>query len=228
MNYGVIGAMPSEITGIKKHMEQVQEHKAGSLVVYTGLIGKNQVALAQCGIGKVNAALTAQILIDKFGAQAVINTGVAGALGKELKVLDVVVSTQVCYHDFDMHLLKKYTPFVDGLYADKTLAEKAKAAFEAMEHGKSRCFMGKVATGDQFIESSQVKADIAARHDPLCVEMEGAAVGHACTVNNVPFVIIRTMSDNADEEGSMSFDAMAEIAAQYSANIVVSMVGEDK
>ena len=99
MNYGVIGAMPSEIAGIKEHMENVQEHKAGSLVFYTGQIGQNTLTLVQCGVGKVNAAITAQMLIDKFNAQAVINTGVAGALGKDVKVLDVVISTEVVHHD---------------------------------------------------------------------------------------------------------------------------------
>lgn len=225
MNYGVIGAMPSEIAGIKEHMENVQEHKTGSLVFYTGQIGQNTLTLVQCGVGKVNAAITAQMLIDKFNAQAVINTGVAGALGKDVKVLDVVISTEVVHHDADMRLYKKYPPFVDGFYGDPTLVARAAAAFEAMDHGNSHCYLGKIATGDQFIESSAVKADIVARHNPLCVEMEGAAVGHACTANGVPFVIIRTMSDNADEQGGMSFDAMEKVAAKYSSNIVVAMVG---
>ena len=151
--------------------------------------------------------------------------GIAGAVHPDLKVLDVVVSRELCYHDYDASF---FPPYIDGIYASESLTEAAVEAFQQIDHGSSCCFAGKIASGDQFIESSEVKNRIVESFHPMCVEMEGAAIGHTCTVNEIPFVIIRTMSDNADEEAADSATNFEEVAARHSASIVIRMLAQTK
>ena len=173
-------------------------------------------------------SIPAGLMIDRFGAQRIINTGIAGAIHHDLKVLDVVVSRELCYHDYNARFLRDYPPYIDSIRASDLMIEAAVEAFEAIDHGSSCCFVGKIASGDQFIESSEVKNKIVEEHHPMCVEMEGAAIGHACTVNDIPFVIIRTMSDNADENAADSATNFEEVAAKHSAGIVLEMLSRCK
>ena len=168
------------------------------------------------------------MMIDRFEVEAIINTGIAGAVHPDLKVLDVVVSRELCYHDYNAGFLQDYPPYIDGIYASESLTEAAVEAFQQIDHGSSCCFAGKIASGDQFIESSEVKNRIVESFHPMCVEMEGAAIGHTCTVNEIPFVIIRTMSDNADEEAADSATNFEEVAARHSASIVIQMLAQTK
>lgn len=228
MKWGIIGALSSEVELLKEQMEELCEVKIGRLTFWEGLLCGQEAVLAVCGIGKVNAAITAQMMIDRFGAEAIINTGIAGAVHPDLKVLDVVVSRELCYHDYEMRLMKEYPPYIDGIHASEMLTEAAVEAFQQIDHGSSCCFAGKIASGDQFIGSSEVKNRIVEQCHPMCVEMEGAAIGHACTVNEIPFVVIRTMSDNADDDADQSYDNFEEIAARHSASIVIRMLSNAK
>ena len=139
-----------------------------------------------------------------------------------------MVSRELCYHDYDASFLQDYPPYIDGIYASESLTEAAVEAFQQIDHGSSCCFAGKIASGDQFIESSEVKNRIVESFHPMCVEMEGAAIGHTCTVNEIPFVIIRTMSDNADEEAADSATNFEEVAARHAASIVIQMLAQTK
>ena len=161
---------------------------------------------------------------DFYSIALIINTGIAGAVHHDLKVLDVVISRELCYHDFNARFLCDYPPYIDGIHASELMVESAVEAFQQIDHGSSCCFVGKIATGDQFIESAEVKNKIVEEHHPMCVEMEGAAIGHTCCVNDIPFVIIRTMSDNADEEAAESATNFEETAARHSAGIVMQML----
>lgn len=228
MKWGIIGAMPSEVTLLKQQMQDICEVNVGRQVFWEGILCNQEVVVSSCGIGKVNAAITAQMMIDRFGAQRIINTGIAGAIHHDLKVLDVVVSRELCYHDYNARFLRDYPPYIDSIRASDLMIEAAVEAFEAIDHGSSCCFVGKIASGDQFIESSKVKNKIVEEHHPMCVEMEGAAIGHACTVNDIPFVIIRTMSDNADDNATESYDNFEELAAEHSAGIVLEMLSRCK
>ena len=228
MKWGIIGAMPSEAELLKGQMEDLCEIKIGRLTFWEGLLCGQDAVIAVCGIGKVNAAITAQMMIDRFEVEAIINTGIAGAVHPDLKVLDVVVSRELCYHDYNAGFLQDYPPYIDGIYASESLTEAAVEAFQQIDHGSSCCFAGKIASGDQFIESSEVKNRIVESFHPMCVEMEGAAIGHTCTVNEIPFVIIRTMSDNADEEAADSATNFEEVAARHSASIVIQMLAQTK
>ena len=224
MKWGIIGAMPSEVALLREEMQECNEVQVGRFTFWEGVLYGQEVALAQCGVGKVNAAIVTQLLLDRFGAEQVVNTGVAGAMHEQLKVLDVVVSRELVYHDYEMRFLRDYVPFLGKIEASPALVEQAVEAFEAIDHGSSCCFAGRIATGDQFVESRQVKESIVERFHPMCVEMEGAAIGHVCAAAQVPFVVIRTMSDSADDSAGMSFDEFEEIAARRSADIVCQML----
>ena len=225
---GIIGAMDEEVAMLKEKLTEVQVETKAAMDFYKGKLEGKDVVVVRSGIGKVNAAITAQMMIDRFGAQRIINTGIAGAIHHDLKVLDVVVSRELCYHDYNARFLRDYPPYIDSIRASDLMIEAAVEAFEAIDHGSSCCFVGKIASGDQFIESSEVKNKIVEEHHPMCVEMEGAAIGHACTVNDIPFVIIRTMSDNADDNATESYDNFEELAAEHSANIVLEMLSRCK
>ena len=164
----------------------------------------------------------------RFAVDRIINTGIAGAVHHDLKVLDVVISRELCYHDYNARFLRDYPPYIDGILASELMVESAVEAFQQIDHGSSCCFVGKIATGDQFIESAEVKNRIVEEHHPMCVEMEGAAIGHTCCVNDIPFVIIRTMSDNADEEAAESATNFEETAARHSAGIVMQMLSSTR
>lgn len=224
MKWGIIGAMPSEVALLREEMQERNEVQVGRFTFWEGVLYGQEVALSQCGVGKVNAAIVTQLLLDRFGAEQVVNTGVAGAMHEQLKVLDVVVSRELVYHDYEMRFLRDYMPFLEKIEASPALVEQAVEAFEAIDHGSSCCFAGRIATGDQFVESRQVKESIVERFHPMCVEMEGAAIGHVCAAAQVPFVVIRTMSDSADDSAGMSFDEFEEIAARRSADIVRQML----
>ena len=225
---GIIGAMEVEVEKLRAKMTETEMKTVAGMNFCKGKLEGKDVVIVRSGIGKVNAAITAQMMIDRFGAQRIINTGIAGAIHHDLKVLDVVVSRELCYHDYNARFLRDYPPYIDSIRASDLMIEAAVEAFEAIDHGSSCCFVGKIASGDQFIESSEVKNKIVEEHHPMCVEMEGAAIGHACTVNDIPFVIIRTMSDNADENAADSATNFEEVAAKHSAGIVLEMLSRCK
>ena len=219
MAIGIIGAMGSEIELLKTHLTDMKETVFAGRSFYCGKIGGSDVVLVCSGIGKVNSAITAQILIDRFNVSAVINTGVAGGAGG-MGVRDVVISTETVYHDMDAEILSHSYPYLKAFQADQKLVELALAACE----GKVRAKAGRIATGDQFICERSVKDDIVARTSPLAIEMEGGSIAHACASNEIPFVIIRSISDNADDEAEMSFETFEKIAANDAAEIVTAML----
>ena len=214
MKWGIIGAMPSEVEVLKQQMEDLNEIKVGRLLFWEGILCGQEAVVCCCGM----------YADDFYSIALIINTGIAGAVHHDLKVLDVVISRELCYHDFNARFLCDYPPYIDGIHASELMVESAVEAFQQIDHGSSCCFVGKIATGDQFIESAEVKNKIVEEHHPMCVEMEGAAIGHTCCVNDIPFVIIRTMSDNADEEAAESATNFEETAARHSAGIVMQML----
>ncbi len=217
---GIIGAMGSEIELLRTKLTgDLHETVYAGRTFYSGQIGGTNAVLVCSGIGKVNSAITAQLLIDHFGVTAVINTGVAGGAGKA-SVRDVVISSEVLYHDMDLEILSHSYPFQKTFTADTRLVKCASAACE----GRVTAYIGRIATGDQFICEKAVKDDIVARTDPMAVEMEGGSIAHTCASNDIPFVIIRSISDNADDDAAMSFDVFEKIAANDAAEIVISML----
>ncbi len=222
--YGIIGAMDEEIEILKSEMEITETKKIANMEFYVGTLENQQIILVRCGIGKVNAAVCTQILISQLGATSIINTGVAGAIHDDLNVLDVVISTDVQQHDFDVtgfgYPIGEIPRMDKSIFpADELLVKLAnEGASEILEN--SKVLMGRIVTGDVFVSSSELKEKIWGIFKGYCTEMEGAAIGQACYVNDVPFVIIRAMSDKADGSAHENFNEFMHQAAINSKEIV--------
>ena len=226
---GIIGAMDSEVDTLFSNMTSKEKINLNNLTFYKGKLYNKDVVIVKCGIGKVNAALCTQLLILNFKVSKIINTGIAGAVGQGLKIYDFVVSTAALYHDFDVQFFGYKPGQVPGMpesfTADKALADAAVAAFEKTDFSKNlQIRRGLIASGDQFISGGEKKAFIVNTFHPQCVEMEGCAIAHTCYANNVPFVIIRCMSDTADESVKETYSE--ETAAKLSSAFLMEVIKE--
>lgn len=224
MVWGIIGAMDAEVALLREKMEIEQTQERSGLTFYQGRLAGQRVIVVVCSIGKVNAALCAQTLVQVYGVDRLINTGVAGALDSRLDIFDVVVSDGLCYHDADLDIFRRYPPFCAEYKADPAMVELAVQACSQTSGRAFHCFVGKIVSGDQFVSETALKESIVRRFAPMCVEMEGAAIGQVAVANRVPFVVIRSMSDKADDSAGVSFDEFAPKAAEHSANIIITML----
>ena len=214
MKIGIIGALDCEIEQFCRDFDAKETKIKG---IWLGSCNGHEVYICLAGVGKVNAAANTQRLIDIFGTEYVINSGVAGCITKNIGVCDVVISHKLTYHDFSpIDCLDKYSPYTSVFSADKKLVELCTNACKKLSQKENdfKYELGMIVTGDQFIEDSSVVKRLDKEYGALCTEMEGAAVAHVCVLNKVPFVVIRAMSDNADEKADMSFQEMAAIAAK--------------
>jgi len=227
---GIIGAMDVEIAELKNRMEIIQSKTIAGAEFNVGRIQGGSVVVAMAGIGKVNAAVCAQTMIDFYGVDYLVNIGVAGSLARDLNIGDVVVSDDLVQHDFDANYIGAMAGVIPGMKesffrADAELVRMAKEAAESVLSGTgSKVYTGRIASGDQFISSHEAKHRILKEFSALCCEMEGAAIAHAAYLNDVPFVVIRSISDKADEEASVSFEKFMESTAKISSGIVERMV----
>ncbi|MFO7547005.1 MAG: 5'-methylthioadenosine/adenosylhomocysteine nucleosidase [Trueperaceae bacterium] len=217
----VVGAMREEVARLHDALEDPREVHRGPVTLHAGRLEGVDVLLAQCGIGKVNAAVTAQTLLLE-GAKRLVFTGVAGALAPELRVGDVVVSTDAVQHDVDVGPLGYEPGEVPGSglawEADAALREAATAAAEDL--ADVRVVAGRIASGDRFVADPEVAADLHLRFGAACAEMEGAAVAQVCARWAVPFVIVRSISDTADHAAGVDFRAFTELAASRAERVV--------
>lgn len=222
MKWGIIAALEEELQPLLKELQLERQQKVYGTTVYQGTIYGQPVVLCKCGIATVNAALCTSVVIREFGADRIINTGIAGALGDGVKTLDVVISEDVCYHNRD-NALERYYPFTNCFAADPELIECIRQAAEGLVVREMPVCarVGRIVTGDLFIEDSAIKKDLCARYHPLCVEMEGAAIANTAFANGCPFAVVRTMSDCADENAAESYDDLIERASEISAQIVL-------
>ena len=218
---GIIGAMPSELADIRNTLKNAEIKRISGFEFYINEVAGKKVINACCGIAKVNAALCAQVLIDNFKPDAVINAGIAGGMDSSIKVCDIVVSNEVLPHDLDLHFLKDYPPYCGIFKADENLID---TAVKICTKQGVKSFVGRIVSGEAFITDTAVKNGIKDKFDPFAVDMESAAVGHCAYLNEVPFVSVRCISDNADDEGAMSFDEFEKIAARRVADVVLEMV----
>ncbi len=221
MKLGIIGAMEQEVETLLGLLENKKETVRTGSTYYEGTLDGLDVVVVQCGIGKVNAALCVQVLCDCYGVTHVVNTGIAGSLCAELDIGDLVISRDAMYHDFDCHAFGYPVGKVPGMpvayEADGKLTELAFAAAESVNSGHTR--MGRVASGDQFVAEKELKEKIISVTGALCTEMEGAAIAQAAYRNNIPFVIIRAISDKADDSAEMDYPTFERIAAHRCAAV---------
>ena len=223
MKLGIIGAMDVEVATLKAKMESITVTACAGMEYYEGTLENLPVVVVQCGIGKINAAMCTQILIDRFAVTHIVNTGIAGSLCAELDIADLVISQDAIHHDFDLRFWGRPIGQVPGMDviafpADEALQQAAFAAAEAENPGHTRS--GRVASGDQFICSKEQKDRIIADTNAICAEMEGASIAHTAYRNGVPFVIIRAISDKADDSADMDYPTFERIAAHRCANVI--------
>ena len=227
---GIIGAMDEEISFLRNEMEVKEVKTIAYMNFYTGIIENKEVVLVRCGIGKVNAAICTQILISIFDIKTIINIGVAGAIRDTLNILDIVISTDVQQHDFDVTgfgykpgEIPRMKKFI--FPADENLIEKAlNASKEVLTDNKA--VKGRIVSGDIFVSDVKLKRDLLKNFGGYCTEMEGAAIGHTCYVNNIPFVVIRAISDKADGSAHGNFKEFVYEAVNHSGNIIKAMLGK--
>lgn len=226
---GIIGAMEEEIILLKEKMEIEVVVKKASMEFYQGTLNGKEVVLVKSGIGKVNAGLCAQILVDVFNVNRLINTGIAGSLKAEINIGDIVLSSDALQHDMDARAFgyaRGEIPRMDTLSfpADPELIGMAKAACEEV-NPEIQVFVGRVVTGDQFVAGRETKEEIVSWTDGYCTEMEGAAIAQAAYLNKVPFVIVRAISDKADDSASMDYPEFERQAIEHSVRLVENFVG---
>ncbi len=193
---GIIGALPQEVEIVTKSLENESATRLGGVDFHCGTLLGHEVVICCAGMGKVAAAAATQLLCTSFSCEAVIFSGIAGNMSEEITVNDVVLGETVVYHDAEIAMIIQSYPNLDEYKGDALLLEMAQKA--CLEVGV-KFIKGKIATGDLFIGDNATKADINRRVNPDCVEMEGAAVSHVAAKNDVPSLIIRAMSDNADD-----------------------------
>ena len=228
MKIGIIGAMQEEVAQIKNEMKDVKVSKKASMDFYEGKLEGKEVVVVQSGIGKVNAAVCTQILIDLFAVESVINTGIAGSLRNEINIGDIVVSTDALHHDVDAREFgypKGQIPRLDVLSfeADKKMAEQAIESCREV-NADIKVFAGRVVSGDQFIADSKTKQEIITTFDGYCTEMEGAAIAQTAYLNKIPFVIIRAISDKADNSAKVDYPTFEKKAIENSIKLVNNMI----
>lgn len=221
---GIIGALDREVSFFIENLKEVEKVERASMIFYTGLIDGEKIVVVKSGVGKVNAAVCTQILIDDYKPDAIICTGVAGALKDELNLGDTVISQDVVQHDIDGtsfgHELGEIPNLnIKEIKACSKFIQMARKAYEEEFQGK-KVHIGRILTGDQFI-SDRKKVDFLRRtFDGSCVEMEGGAIGQVCYLNSMPFLIIRSISDKADGTAVCDFNQFADEVAEKSYRLV--------
>lgn len=226
---GIIGAMEEEVMALREKLTDVTSLRKASMDFYSGRLHGVEAVVVRSGIGKVNAGICTQILADVYGVDAVINTGIAGSLRAEINIGDIVISTDALQHDMDATGFG-YEPGVipqmetSCFRADEELLQKAEAACrEAVP--EIQVFTGRVVSGDQFISDKAVKERIIGQFGGMCTEMEGAAIAQAAYLNGIPFVIIRAISDKADDSATVDYPAFEREAIAHSVALVENFVG---
>lgn len=224
---GIIGAMAEEIELIERDLEQNSITVHAGITFHEGMLFGLPVVLCKSGVGKVNAAVCTQILVDRFNVSRIIFTGVAGAVHPELEIGDIVISTECLQHDMDASVLgfaRGEIPYAETSVfpADEQLIELASRASDALFDKK--VVKGKVLSGDRFIADKQIVRQLYDEFQGTCIEMEGAAVAQVCWMNRVPYVVIRSMSDKADGSAHINFSEFTRLASEHSYRLVEHMM----
>lgn len=225
---GIIGAMDIEVNSLKEATDITKKTEIAAMEFCEGTLKEKEVVIVKCGMGKVNAGICANTLINDFGCTRIINTGVAGSLDSKIDIGDFVVSTDAVQHDYDVEYLgykKGEIPYT-GLYAFPADDAMRAAAVTAVKEAASdvHVFEGRVCSGDQFISTKEQRDKITSDFGGMCCEMEGAAIAQTCYLNSTPFVVIRAISDKPNETELVDYKEFETKAAERCAKIVQYMI----
>lgn len=227
---GIIGAMDVEVALIKSRVESPVVSSFANTEFVCGTIENVMVCVAQCSAGKVNAAICTQIMIDRFAPDKIINVGVGCSLHNDVVIKNVVIANDVCEHDMNITALGEPRGYINGINTikiptDKELSDQlAQAAILCGE----KIHRGTVASGDLFVSTEKIKNKLNEKFDAICGEMEGGAIGHTCFANNVPFAVVRSISDGGDENALMDYPTFKEIAAKMTSKIIFNFLKTQK
>lgn len=220
---GIIAAMDEEIVTIKELMQDAETKKIFDLEFIIGKINSKEAILVKCGVGKVNSARTTQILIDNFDIEYVINVGTAGGLNNDIEIGDIVIAEKLVQHDFDITAgrhEKGYIPNTGKYFeCDKKLIKRSKEVINSLNEN-FKAVVGLIATGDIFVQDINVKNRIKEEFDADCVEMEGAAIAQVCTLDKIPFIVIRAISDKPNGNNGVDFEKYLDMACKRYAKFI--------
>ena len=225
---GIIGAMEEEITNLKSHMEVFDVQTIAGMSFFKGAVKGTELVLVRSGIGKVNAGICTQILASVFNVDTVINTGIAGSLNAAIDIGDIVVSTSLVQYDVDARNFGYKLGEIPRMNiiefpADKELTDKTESVFTALDLGV-KLYKGMIATGDKFVSEDSLKAEIVNNFHAYCVEMEGAAIAQAAMLNNMKGVVIRAISDKADNSANVDYRTFEAKAIENMSKISLALV----
>lgn len=227
---GIIGAMDEEVLEIKNALKDVTVEAAAGMDFYRGKVNEKEVVVVRSGIGKVNAAVCSQILVDKFGAEAIVNTGIAGSLKAEIDIGDIVLSSDSVQHDVDaagFGYPAGQIPRMDtfAFPADQKLLKLAEKCCRQV-NPDIKIFVGRVVSGDQFISDKEKKQQLIDNFGGFCTEMEGAAIAQVCYLNHIGCLIIRAISDKADDSATVDYPTFEAKAIEHSVKLLLAMAAE--
>lgn len=227
-NIGIILAMQEELNEILNIMEEKKEREIYNVIFYEGKINKSNIVVVKCGVGKVNAARTTQILIDKFKVEYIINLGSAGALDSNLNIGDIVIAEKLVQHDFDITAFEHEKGYITGvgdyILCDNNLIAKFKDAANNLKDRNYKIDTGTIASGDIFCTEVKMKEKIFSKFNAKCVEMEGAAIAQVCYLDNIPFIVVRSISDSPNGNNAVVFDEFIQLASKRCALILKKLL----
>lgn len=225
---GIIGAMNQEVANLKGAMNGVEVDKIAGMEFFKGTINGKEIVVVRSGIGKVNAAICSQILADRYHVTAIINTGIAGSLRNEINIGDIVLSEDTLQHDMDATGFGYPLGHIPQM--DQSIFEGDRKMIEAARECCARVVpeigvhVGRVLSGDQFVSDIVKKAWLTETFDGYCTEMEGAAIAQTASLNGIPFLIIRAISDKADDSAEMDYEVFEEKAIEHSVKLVLALI----
>lgn len=223
---GIIGAMDTEVDNIKTQVKNKALSTVAGVDFVCGFIDDVNVCIAKCSPGKVNAALCTQAMIDNFDIDMIINVGVACSLSEDVIIKNVVIASDVCEYDIDITALGEPRGFINGLNVIKVKTDgkiSEQLARIAINHGE-KIHRGTIASGDTFIANNELKKTLSTEFGAICGEMEGGAIGHTCAANNVPFAVLRSISDGGNENAQLDYPTFKKIAAEISTAIILEFI----
>ncbi len=226
VDIGIIGAMQPEVEAIIATLTDRESETVSGITFHFGIIGERRVAVAKCGIGKVFAAICAEIMILRYSPKLLVNTGVGGALNSNLSCGDILIADSLCQHDMDTSAIGDPKGLVSGINviyfeSDKRACE---ILFSSARSLGLNARLGRVATGDKFVAERAEKERIIADFSADVCEMEGCAIAQTAFINNTPFAVVRAVSDSADGEATMDYPTFLGIASQNSAKLTLALI----
>ncbi|TKB51518.1 5'-methylthioadenosine/S-adenosylhomocysteine nucleosidase [Ferrimonas sediminicola] len=227
MKIGIIGAMEQEVALLRSHIDDLTVTTIANIEFYSGTLNGTEVVVTRSGIGKVTAAIATTLLVERFAPDAVINTGSAGGFAHNLAIGDVVISSEVRYHDVDVtafgYEMGQLPSQPAAFLPAQDLVDAAKAAIA--EVGEVKAIQGLICTGDSFIADPE-RTKVMLSHFPAMAacEMEAASIAQTCQQFDLPFVVIRAISDNANDDSAVDFDSFIVKAGEHSAKVVIAML----